>query len=88
MESIDYSFRGDPYGGDEEGGALFDNDVDEGVELTVGIVVVCFSGGRVEGGEGEVDAEGEGGGGEGGFEVVDHGSELGGGVAESCFACL
>lgn len=79
-----YDVRGrDADGGDEQCRAFVDDDVDELVQEAVCVVVVCFAGGAAEGGEGEVDAEGEGGGREEGFEVVDHGAQVGGGVAEA-----
>ena len=43
--------------------------------------MVCFPSGAADGGEGEVDAEGEGGGCEEGFQFLDHGAEVGRGVA-------
>ena len=46
---------------------------------------VGFAGGAADGGEGEVDAEGEGGGCEEGFQLVDHGAEVVGGVAETTY---
>lgn len=76
MKSVDDSLGRDPDGADEEGGTFVDNNVDEGVELAMRVVVVGFPSRGAEGGEGKVDAEGEGGGGKGAFEVVDHGAEL------------
>ena len=48
--------------------------------------MVCLARGAAEGGEGEVDTEWKrrvGGGEEEGFKFLDHGAEMGGGVAEA-----
>lgn len=75
--------RRDADGRDEQFGALVDDDVDELVEEPVRVVVVRLAGGAADGGEGEVDAEGEGGVREEGFELVDHCAEVSGWVAEA-----
>ena len=75
----------DADGRDEERRAFGDDDVDELAQAAVGVVVVGFAGGAADGGEGEVDAEGEGGGCEEGFQLVDHGAEVVGGVAETTY---
>lgn len=75
MEPPDDVRGGDADGRDEEFRALGDDDGDEVVEEAVRVVVVCLAGGAADGGEGEVDAEGEGGVREEGFELVDHGAE-------------
>jgi len=58
VQPLDDVHVGHADGADEEGGAFVDDDVDQLVQLAVCVVVVCFAGGRREGGEGEVDAEG------------------------------
>jgi hypothetical protein len=67
----------------EQARAGLDGDVDELVELAVGVVVVRGAGAASDLGEGEVDTEGEGRVAEGGFELGDDLAELVGGVLEA-----
>ena len=83
MKSVDYMRRRHSDCGDEQCGFLIDNDVDELVEETFCVVVICFSRCATDGWEGEIDAEWEVRGGEEGFEFLNHGAQLCGGVAQS-----
>ena len=55
------------------------------MELPFGIIMICLSRCAADGWESEIDAEGKGGGGKRAFKVVDHGSELLRGVAETAY---
>lgn len=83
MQPFDGSRGGDPHRADEQLRPILDRDLDELVELAVGVIVVCFAGGAADLGEGEVDAEGERFVGEIRFELVDDVLELLGGVAQT-----
>lgn len=57
VQAVDDGLGRDADGADEEAGAALDGDVDELVQLAVGVVVVGLAGAAADLGQGEVDAE-------------------------------
>ena len=85
VQPVHHPLRGDADGADEQLGLLLDDHFDELVQLSFGVVVVGLSRARADLREREVDAEWQGRRGEEGFELVDHGAELLGAIAETAY---
>jgi hypothetical protein len=81
MKALYDMWRRHSDGTDEQSCAFVDRDGYQVVELTVCIVMICFSRAAADLWQGQVDAEGQVGGVEVGLELVDYGAQLRGRVA-------
>jgi len=83
MQPVDDALGRDAHGGHKQLGARLDGDVDQLVQLAVGVVVVGLAGVAADLGEGEVDAEGQVRGFEKGLHLGDDFPQLVGRVHEA-----
>lgn len=82
VQLLDRVLGGDTDGTDEELGTLVDDDVNEVVERTLGVVVVGLAGAAADLGDKEVDTEGEVGAGKPLLDLLDNAAKvLGAGVS-------